>query len=379
MLKGEASARPHLRLSSFRETHFFSMIQGALRAMNEHDTKVSLQGGFLFLLLDGKEHSRGDRMMKAFTGSDGKMLPKGRYQIFLQTTEKSEREHKGKVRGLFNLKTLEIINLVTQEGDLAFPIRDHINCPGSNASDSLGPFDRPTKAQTWHVRHGDKSRLYGASLVLVGGRPTIETDLTDDPPPKAGELVPFTYHGHTKVYEEFIHTYNLKCIWDLTASDPTLPLVCIRAKKGYFGFCHTVAHKEALRKEIVNQIFAAFRQASDPLYEQQLVTMLTRQTSTTSMAAAPATPLMHSPAAGSATMPAEATQATTAGGAVGGASDRLTSTRRLQHGEPNFGSTQHAVNFDSLPTKNAKTKTLLVNHLLCSRDNSHGVCWRLVA
>ena len=106
----------------------------------------------------------------------------------------------------------------------------------------------------------------------VEGGPGPETD----PGPKRTAMVPFCYHTlPPDVWSEIAHSYNANAgWWHLTASDPGLPLVAIKNKQGYFGWCHTEAHCNALRKQIVNLVFRAFQDPSDPLYEPDLVKIL---------------------------------------------------------------------------------------------------------
>ena len=41
---------------------------------------------------------------------------------------------------------------------------------GSNASDTMGPYERQTKAELWCAKQRDKAKLYGANLVDAGGK-----------------------------------------------------------------------------------------------------------------------------------------------------------------------------------------------------------------
>ena len=97
------------------------------------------------------------------------MLAKSKRTLYVFYTETSERQTKAKVTGIGTLCTTEFVTLVTGT-TINVPARDRIRVPGTNANDSLGPFERPKKEQTWHVKHGDKGKLYGCALVLSSGK-----------------------------------------------------------------------------------------------------------------------------------------------------------------------------------------------------------------
>ena len=268
---GEASARAHLRVPQFREAHCIRMVKGALAAAGNPDV---FPGGHIFVMTDGKAHSNVDRMQKCFQDSNSKSLPKKIKTLYVMTTEESERETKERMSGIATLPTMEITTLYTQM-TISVPLKKHLHCGGSNCSDTLGPLQRPAKTYVWCVKQTAKSKLYGASLVEVGGRVEGDAGVEADPGPKPHEQVPFCWHTKpTEYYEELMHAYTITDWWDLTAVDVTLPMLAMRKKFAYLGVCHTKEHQEALAEECIERVFKAMQDPQDVLYESRLSDLL---------------------------------------------------------------------------------------------------------
>ena len=268
---GEASARPHLRIANYRDEHALRMIKGSLAAAGG---STEMPPRHLFMIMDGKMHSHPDKILKHFTGTDGKALAKVRKQLYLQTSEESERATKQRMSGVGSLGTVEHLVLVSK-ATVDLPVKPHIKVPGTTSSDFLGPFARPPVADLWRVKQCEKTTLYGNAITLVSGRVEGDPGADEDPGPRPNTLVPFSWHTvPTEVYEELIHSFGLVGIWHLTACDPVLPLACIKNKKTYLGFGYTDAHVTALREEIVNRVFQAMQDVADPLYEKDLAELV---------------------------------------------------------------------------------------------------------
>ena len=268
---GEASSRAHLRIVPYREQHCQRMLKGAIQAGAAADEipRHDLSGGQLFILCDGKCHPNINQMKKAFTDGEGKTMPKHSRQIYVLTTEESERETKQRLHGIATLSTVEHIALVSKE-TLSMPTKKRKHCTGTNANDMIGPLDRPKPDELWKAPHAKKPQLHGTAFVDVGGK--IDGDNPDaDPSPKAKDLVPFAWHEAPKlIWDELAHSYNIVAWWDLCATDFTFPMEAIRNKVPYIGFCFTPDHKEALTDACVTEIFRAMSDPNDVLYESEL-------------------------------------------------------------------------------------------------------------
>ena len=155
-----------------------------------------------------------------------------------------------------------------------FPQKKRWRGGGPNASGTMGPYERQTKAELWCVKQRDKGKLYGPNLVEAGGK--VEGDNPEeDPAARPADKVPLTWHSMpVDYYEELMHSYNIFAWWDLTASDPVLPMLCVRKKTSYLGVCYTTEHAAAFEKECVRLIFKAMQDPKDTLYEAELADLI---------------------------------------------------------------------------------------------------------
>ena len=267
---GEASSRPHLRPPPLRDEHLKRCIKGALEGLQPAQNVLpQIPEKAAFFFIDRNLGSAGNAS-KAFVDDGGKVIPKVKTQLYVLTTEQSERQVKARVKGIATLSTMLSMNVFSQK-TLEVVAKDHLHVPGSTASDCLGPFERTPPESLWKVKHASKSDLLGKALIAVGGTVDGDPGPEVDPGPKPSSMVPFCWHGlPTEFYEELHHSFSGAGWVDLTASDPVLPMTAIRLRKSYFGLCHTPEHKELLEKQLANQVFRAMQHPSDPLFEQGL-------------------------------------------------------------------------------------------------------------
>jgi len=148
--------------------------------------------------------------------------------------------------------------------------KKHLHVAGTNRSDWLGTFEKPSKESddVMKVKHSRKATLYGSALIACGNKVPGDTGPESDPPPRPTEMVPMNWHSmDVKVYEEFMHSYAVEGIIDLTANDGVAALCAIRQRKPYFGVCFSEEHMKEMRHFVTKRIFAAFQKVGDKLYQ----------------------------------------------------------------------------------------------------------------
>jgi hypothetical protein len=74
--------------------------------------------------------------------------------------------------------------------------------------------------------------------------------------------------------EELIHSHDLQAVVDLTGSDGSWAMACIRARRPYVAVCFTEFHAKALRERLEHLVFQAMQREKDPLYQPNLVEVL---------------------------------------------------------------------------------------------------------
>ena len=197
------------------------------------------------------------------------------------------RLFKARIDGVGTLGTIEGMSAISKTA-ISVPLKKRLKIPGTNASDFLGPFDKPSRAETWHVPQKNKGAMYGSALTLSSGKVDGDGGPDVDPGPRPKDLVPFNWHGlPSAFYLEMQHSYNVKAFIHCTGADPVLPLVCIRKKIAYLGFGFTALHVAELEEETVNQLFKAMQDPKDSEFEKDLADLLKIQTGNADDDAAP--------------------------------------------------------------------------------------------
>ena len=69
---GEAMARAHHRICTFRDEHLLRTIKGSMMAVSADVTELDIPLGHIYLMFDGKVHGNSAALMKGFTDSRGK-------------------------------------------------------------------------------------------------------------------------------------------------------------------------------------------------------------------------------------------------------------------------------------------------------------------
>ena len=174
---GQAGSRPHLRICPFRDTHCQRSIQGAMQGMLGGDA-VEVPSSCIFFLFDGHVHGNQNKLLKWFTGPDGKWLPKSCQTMYLTTSQESEQAKRARCKGTATISQVEFLHLVTAQ-TLDVPEKDRLHFPGmSTLGDAIGPFDVPagTEDFVWKVLHGDKPKLFAGGYVQCGNLPPNVSD-----------------------------------------------------------------------------------------------------------------------------------------------------------------------------------------------------------
>ena len=235
---------------------------------------VEIPSKYMFFMADGKVHGNEGRLIKSFSGADGKALQKNKKTLYVLTSEDSERDLKGKVAGIGTLGTIEFLHMVTKDV-VDLPQKKRMNSPGSNASDTLGPYDRPKKDNVWHVEHQAKKIMWGSAWSEVGGRVEGDVSSNRETAPKATDVYPMTWHGMpTEYYEDLFQSYGLMGMIHFTGADPILPLTCVRLKTSCLTFVPTQELKVALETETIARIFQLMQDPKDVLFEPALLELM---------------------------------------------------------------------------------------------------------
>ena len=107
-LSGHQSARGHLRIAHFRDEHYNRRIRASLPALTSADNmEDEMPANVIYCVFDGGAHGNEYKFNKPSTNCRGKALEKDERTLFLQTTEKPLREHRGNYSGAYGLPTMK--------------------------------------------------------------------------------------------------------------------------------------------------------------------------------------------------------------------------------------------------------------------------------
>ena len=178
-------------------------------------------------------------------------------------------------RGFMTLRQLEQVTIIQSELYQPPVKRENLHFPGTTVGDSLALVGLPslTDSTAWRVSVGEKLKMLGPDSMYdsAAGRHAEGPA----PPRLESSVEPFNFHSRLpSLYGELIHRTDCKVVIDLTASDGTLALTCLLARKPYVGVCHTSEHAKCMNDRLKALVFAKFYEAGNPLYKPVLAQLL---------------------------------------------------------------------------------------------------------
>ena len=280
-LSGEATTHPHIRQPPVRKDHYEKMVRGTLLSRfpaGIDDAELAIDKGDLYCVHDAFRHGNETVIANAFKAGK-KVLPKEKYQLFLQYSEKSLRARRGHASGLNAGSQVEYAWMITERMLQVVP-KNRLNFQGSNTFNQIGPINIRSPEEMWCETVDTKKNILGDTARSDVGGPTPGVESASERR-AASDIEPVAYHGQTiHVWEELTHSYNVKGWIDLTALEEILALHCVVWKLPYIGFCYTEEGRVRLIEQLRKRIFVEFQNEQSPLYHPPLVKLLGRKINT---------------------------------------------------------------------------------------------------
>ncbi len=220
------------------------------------------------------------------------------------TQTKDLHRRRDTVRGNLSMDQTEHFLYITGNG-LATNKRQRLHMPKSTtAGTSIGPIPLPdlkSTDETWALTFKDKKALYGDARILPSGRPEGDGDLVGSGEKrvshvrKDADVEPVTYNGlHRHLLEELVHQVGskgkLKCIIDLTPTDPSLAMMAIEWQVPFLGIVFNDFHLEKIKRQLAKQVFQKFVDPKAPLLHIPKLWTLMQTSSSSSGATDPPKP-----------------------------------------------------------------------------------------
>jgi len=133
---------------------------------------------------------------------------------------------------------------------------------------NLPPLDADC---VWKLEWRHKKALYGKKhLIAVGGK------TVDDKPAGASGVIgkrtdttvePVCFHPFpATLYEDILHGFFVKLVYDLTPADDTMAWVCLQQRTACISICYTDLHAELLHDRLIERLKVAMGVVGNPLY-----------------------------------------------------------------------------------------------------------------
>lgn len=249
----------------------------AVCASRPGSTGETMEEGDIFFHSDGFKSGLKDAIAKLFTPS----RPKCKGLIHLNFTSECLSERKKRIAGAFgSRKSVQYVHIFSKL-KLKQESKDRIHFSGKSLDDCLGPVHLPSydSAETFKVKHKEKSSLYGECRVRCGGRvEESESSGAEEAAHKApspSDMVPMTYAGMSwKVFDELVHDCNLVAWLETTMVDTTLAEVCVHRKMPYTGVVPTQQLADQLMVRLVERVWEASVDESHREHKFALVKLL---------------------------------------------------------------------------------------------------------
>lgn len=285
---GEANSRPRFRLPPVSADEVKKLLEVARGRHSpapppdanpeQLEEAAALQPGDMFALLDGGR-AVDSQLMAAFAGKTKECR-----QCFVLVEQASLQARYDRVRLGFSVHNqIESARLVTASVP-TLARRTRLHYPGDNTGNVIGPVVLPAWGQQWNTTYQEKKQIYGANFIAVGGkgskheRALVESTEGEDEKRTNATVEPVFFHALPEPFwAELINSCSATAVLDLTASDESLPLACLRAHVPYTGICMTAAHVAALWRRLNLRALSAAADEGDALYDCDLATGLKRK------------------------------------------------------------------------------------------------------
>lgn len=231
--------------------------------------KDTMAAGQIVAVLDGGRHGNESAMLGSFVRlSNGETMNKSCNRFCVVYTENSMAERKERVKGFCN--QAENLFVFAPPNALEVPKRERLHYQGTTHGTVIGPVTVPAfeSDDCWRLTVEDKRRLYGRSgKSLVGGACPDAV-----PKPKFADMKePACWHFSPKeLYEELIHSFNVKLVVAPTNIDHLLPMACLETSTPLIAYCHTQDHASMLKTQILRGLWRMWTDEKSKVYQPTL-------------------------------------------------------------------------------------------------------------
>ncbi|CAE7925908.1 unnamed protein product, partial [Symbiodinium necroappetens] len=258
---GEASTQAHVRLPSFNQERFKTMMQAVFTARKDPENHGPC-GSDIVMIMDGGRQID-SKITSNLVKADGHPWPSRHRQLFTVCyDEKTYEMRRERSRGFVQLT--EGVHCYSSE-PMVLEKRQRLHFWGSNMAEIINPVPLPDWKELWLLDRPTKLKLYTANGRHLSSGPNPDPDFV--PPKFDNAREPVAWHSnHVKLYEELLVSFQCKAVVDLTACDEQFALACVHMKVPYLGVCWGDRHKELLDKQLGQRMWSEYRTEGSALF-----------------------------------------------------------------------------------------------------------------
>jgi len=296
---GESQHRPDLRTPPLRDAPYFRIVRACLEARHTGAATqpASIGVAEAAVLLDGGKKGNAPKLMapwkegtkaaKKTTNDDddeadddddddnnvGDTAPSLVPDILnLVYTEASMSGRKKRVRGgTASVKQIESAHIIASS-KIGLPTRPRKNYAGTSAGDTILDIETPNLASEWHITWKEKKNMLGKKhLIPVGGKTAGSADAPGPLEKKTDDtMVPVTWWPMPeKWYDELIHMFFAKLVFDLSPSDGKFAWVALQNHIGYIGIAYTDAHRKLIMDHLIHKMKEALGDPTSKFFNKE--------------------------------------------------------------------------------------------------------------
>ncbi len=302
-LSSESITDPHLRGAPFKKERLTKLGKSWLRARHDlhaaggEAAPATLLPGDMFIALDNQKSGLVPKLTNFLKDGQKSHFTEKRFTLVYDFD--SVKNRKQRIKGVGTVNQTETMVVATLD-NLSVPARQHKHYMGMNTGSVISHIKLPSFSDCWCLSFDLKKQIYAKLRLPVGGKTGGDDDDDDGDAPEGGEeqevpptietfdanvaatgkkaptvraganIEPLSYNSMpVEFFDDLLHSFAIKDLYDFTPCDGVAALACIRAKKGYVAVCFTDAHADHLRKRLVEQVLKALGTPNDDLHDSK--------------------------------------------------------------------------------------------------------------
>ena len=213
-------------------------------------------------------------------GKQTKLRFKGK-SMYLSYNEKSVRETRTNTRSFTGIRQIEQMHVPTLR-TIDLPVKQRKYFTRTNQGQSIEKnIALPRPVTQWTLDFKTKKVIYGTRRVRVGGPdPDANSDGTETDGEQEAKRtddskeVVFFKSLPRLVIQEYVHSFNLAGIVDLTAGDGEKAMSALMHAIMYVGVCLADTHASMLKGHLQEEIYKSFASEGNPLCKPQMADLI---------------------------------------------------------------------------------------------------------